>query len=141
MSDALKLALTAVFGVAVFVVGQIIQRLFIEPIQEQRKVRGRIAHALLFHANATARVTMGVTAEEHAEMYKELRGLAAELRASQTVIPFYKLTAALFRLPRIAAIEKASTNLMGWANGLAHGNDNIDRRRAIAEALRIPFTG
>ncbi|HEV2292260.1 MAG TPA: hypothetical protein VGR35_00295 [Tepidisphaeraceae bacterium] len=40
MSEPLKIALTAVGGVVIFVLGQIIQRLFIEPIQDQRRTIG-----------------------------------------------------------------------------------------------------
>ena len=51
MSEGLKIALTAVSGVGIFVIGQIIQKWFIEPIQEQRKLVGEIVYSLAFHAN------------------------------------------------------------------------------------------
>jgi hypothetical protein len=51
MSDALKITLTAVAGVTVFVFGQIIQKWFVEPIQEQRKLVGDIVYSIIFHSN------------------------------------------------------------------------------------------
>jgi hypothetical protein len=41
---------TALIAVVVFVAGQILQRFVLEPIQEQRRLMGKIAHALLFYA-------------------------------------------------------------------------------------------
>src|SRR5215218_7318334 len=41
---------TVLAGVAVFVLGQIAQRFFIEPIQEQRKVLGEVTFAVLYYS-------------------------------------------------------------------------------------------
>lgn len=43
--------LSALFGITVFVIRQLIQKLLIEPVQEQRKIIGEIAHALADYAN------------------------------------------------------------------------------------------
>jgi len=51
MSEGLKIALTAVGGIAVFVVGQIVQKWFIDPIQEQKKLVGEIIYSLIFYTN------------------------------------------------------------------------------------------
>jgi hypothetical protein len=44
-------AFTAFFGVIVYAGGQAAQRFVLEPVQEQRKVIGEIAFALLMHGN------------------------------------------------------------------------------------------
>ena len=51
MSEGLKIGLTAVAGIIVFVLGQIIQKWFTEPIQEQRKLAGDIVYSIIFHSN------------------------------------------------------------------------------------------
>ena len=51
MSEWLTVALTILGEVVVFVGGQIAQRFFLEPIQDQRKVIGEIAYVLLYHDN------------------------------------------------------------------------------------------
>jgi len=38
-------------GVAIFVLGQVLLRFFLEPIQEQRRIIGEIASALVYLAN------------------------------------------------------------------------------------------
>jgi hypothetical protein len=46
MSERLKIALTALAGISVFVLGQTVHRWLIDPIQEQRRLVGKIIHAV-----------------------------------------------------------------------------------------------
>src|SRR5438874_13832645 len=91
MSETLKIALTAVAGIVVFVLGQIVVKLFIDPIQEQWKLRGKIVHTLSFYA-------MLDREKAPAELVKEwsfaLRTLASQLQAT-TAIPAYRLLSIL----------------------------------------------
>ena len=86
MSEGLKIALTAVAGIIVFVLGQIVAKLFIEPIQEQWKLRGKIVHALSYYSMLDKQ-------KAPPEVVKEwtltLRDLASQLQAT-TAIPAYK---------------------------------------------------
>jgi len=105
MSDLFKIVLTAVVGALLgifgFVVGQIIQKLFIEPIQEQRKIIGRIAYALTYWVNISELDTpqqielLEPWQTQRAEKVKEaahaVRELASDLRASIKTIPWYGL--------------------------------------------------
>jgi hypothetical protein len=47
----MTVALTILSGLGLLVLGQIVIRSFIDPIYEFRKLRGRIADALIFYAN------------------------------------------------------------------------------------------
>jgi hypothetical protein len=51
-------------GVAIFVLGQVLLRFFLEPMQEQRRIIGEIASALVYLANIhnLDRVTAGLQA-------------------------------------------------------------------------------
>jgi hypothetical protein len=93
MSEPFKIALTAVAGIFVVVLGQILAKLFIEPIQEQWKVRGKIIHALSFYALLD---TEKAPQELIRESSQSLRTLASHLQGT-TAIPAYKLL-SLFRL-------------------------------------------
>src|SRR5258707_6752233 len=117
MTTIVTAALTAFFAVLVFVVGQLLQRFFLEPIQEQRKTIGEIAFCLLFYANV---MDMGarenqrlVKIEEPIESVKTLRGLASRLRATLWTVPFYKSFARLRIVPDEKSIMSASTGLVG----------------------------
>jgi hypothetical protein len=147
MSDALKIALTALLGVAVFVVGQVIQRTFIEPIQELRRTIGRIAHALMFYANyvpltpsAVGDAVVGKSADQMGRAKDDIRKLASELWSLPFIIPWYGLFHALGCVPSRASLEKASTNLRGWSNSLG-GESAETHRKEIAAALELPIPG
>ena len=50
----LTAGITALFAFVVFVAGQFTLKLFVEPIQDHRRVIGSIAHALMSYANVYA---------------------------------------------------------------------------------------
>ena len=54
MSEALKIAFTALGAVIVFVIGEIVVKFLIEPIQEQKKLIGEIAGSIIFYSNVGA---------------------------------------------------------------------------------------
>src|SRR5687767_7840684 len=125
MSDGLQIALTALLAVVVFVVGELLQKVFIEPIQDVRRTVGRIAHALTFYRNAMGQkklsigdAVVGMPPEELREVQKTIRGLASDLRAGPAVIPLYRLFAVIRLVPSREAIKSASTHLIGWSNSL-----------------------
>jgi hypothetical protein len=73
-------------GVGIYVLGQIIVRFILEPIQEQHKIVGEIAHALVFSGNVGGDFS---SQDEKRNTQNELRLSAARLRASMFMIPFY----------------------------------------------------
>jgi len=121
MTEGVKIAitagLTAIGGVVVFVIGQIVQKWFIDPIQEKRKLVGEIVHSIHFYANlpgyvyiAKKRPTILTNQEkigsfqlEHIrdvtstamtkfrEATKTLRDLSAQIHKNIQVIPLYPI--------------------------------------------------
>jgi len=133
---------TAISAVLVFVAGQIVQRFVIEPVQEQKRLIGEIAHVLLFYANRGPEgVEMGTFTAEHIhEASHHLRNLAGRLRSSLFYVPFYDALALLGRVPKKYDVLEAAKLLVGWSNGILNkgsGPDNIRQRRIIAEKLGI----
>ena len=134
---------TALIAVVVFVAGQILQRFVLEPIQEQRRLIGEIAHALLFYANRDpVGVELGSYAAE--DLYvasRHLRDLAGRLRSSIFYIPLYDTVARLVdSVPVKEDVLEAATQLVGWSNSVLSkrsGPDNLRRRKTIAEKLGI----
>lgn len=133
MSDELKIALTVVTGVAVFVLGQIIQKWFIEPIQDQRKTIGRIANYLNFYANVDPELS---SPEDMKEAKRNIRGLSSSLHESLTLIPCYWLLSTLWIVPKRKAVLDAASNLIGMSNTLRSG-DMTDKQNEVAHALKI----
>jgi hypothetical protein len=126
--------LTAFLGFLVFVVGQFLLRTLIEPLQEYRELKGEVSYALLYYANIDEHLT---PPDEFAEARKHLRALAARLRKTHTKIPFYNLCAACTLVPQRQNLFKASTEFVGWSNGLRRNDDVSSRRKIIAECLGI----
>jgi hypothetical protein len=69
MSEALKIAITAVVGIAVFVIGQLIQKLLIEPIHEQRKSIGEVLYVVDYYCHLTFNEGVDSETEKDARKY------------------------------------------------------------------------
>lgn len=98
---------TILAGVTVFVLGQIVLKWMIEPIQELRKLKGEI----LFHLandHATIHNAKTVKKETALEVGRTLERLGASLLANQHLIPMYSRIQRVFQLPDR---EKISTIL------------------------------
>lgn len=170
MSELYKIILTSVLtiigGMVVFVIGQMIVKFVIEPLNEQSKLIGEIATSLIFFAN------VGVGVEQHyyeeikrAYTYDEpaksvltkryeqilqnhwrksdeaaeiLRQQASKLIGLTNSIPSYKLWSLLSkRFPKYPNIIKASSQLIGMANSTHRETSGNDRTRKIAELLNL----
>lgn len=136
MSELETAALTALFGVTVYVTGQILQKFIIEPLQEQRKLKGEIAFALIYFANVNIVFNTEIEKEKAVDASKELRKLASDLRRGLELIPLYWFFAFLRIVPSSKAIYKASEGLVGWSNTVFR-EDTEHHRNMVANALHI----
>jgi hypothetical protein len=135
---------TALLAVGAFVGGQAVLRFVVEPIQEQRRLIGEIAHALLFYANAYHLEQLSKPDERRTKELDEarttLRELAGRLQASLWTVPAYDTLARIGCVRRKEDVLTASRELVGWSNGL-YGERSSElrekRRRDIAEVLGI----
>jgi hypothetical protein len=116
MSEIIKILLTVVAGISIFIAGQIIQRWFIDPIQEQRKVIGEILYALTFYAYIRRDI---FPQEKLEEAQKAIRNLASQLYKTLATIPCYKVFELLHLVPKRKAINRASVELTNWSNTLS----------------------
>jgi hypothetical protein len=142
MADSGTAALTALFGVIVFVVGQSAQRFVLKPVQDQRKVIGDIAHAVLMYGNVNSVSEVqarGMPVSWPAnpdQVVRDVRDLAARLQASLYVIPAYQALAWLRLVPSRARILRAIQGLTGWSNSVYSGGA-MAAQDIVVEALGI----
>jgi len=133
--------LTILTGVSVFVLGQIILKLFIDPIQEFKRVIAEISHILIERANIYA--NPGKADIDKEQMVSiELRNISSKLNAQMYLVPLYKQIAKIFRLPAQENVMKASSELIGLSNGFAgnyskQGIMNMYRAQHIRTSLNI----
>ncbi len=121
--------LTVLSGVLTYVLGQLVLKLVIEPVQALRKTVGVISHALIERANVIQNPGIP-TEKEMEETSRELRKLSSELRSHLYLIPRYDLTAWVFRLPTAEKIREASSSLIGLSNSVFKARDSIYRINA-----------
>lgn len=137
-SSLLTAAFTALLGAIVFVVGQFLLKLVVEPVQEQRRTKGEVTHALTYYRN----VYEVMDHDQVPEAGRMHRDLAAALLIGVDVIPFYRVLATLRLVIPKEKLRKASTALMGLSNCIGKESrldDAEHRRREIAENLGIKY--
>jgi hypothetical protein len=132
-------ALTTVAGgVTVLVVGQLVGRFLIEPIYEQRKLRGKIADTLIYYAHIYAD-SFDRPSDDVREASDKFRRLAAELMARTVGIPGYRWLGRLRIILPFEAITSARRGLIGLSNTLHKADWQRKHQLAsqVALALRI----
>lgn len=135
---------TILTGVLTYIAGQLVLKLVIDPVQEQRRTIGRISHALIEYANVIA--NPGVPTEERMmQASTTLRSLSAELQTHLYLVPLYTITARVFRLPKNDAIMKATKSLIGLSNSVFQVTSdrtyeyNSKKVEAVCDELEIYY--
>ncbi len=146
MTDLWKIVLTSAFtvagGVLVLMVGQLVQRFFIEPLHEQAKVVGEIAYALSYYAPVYANPTNTVMRPDGVNLTDAtedaLRALASRLIATTTAIRWHGLARLVFSPPRKDVLDGAFA-LIGLSNSVRTGTSkgNMETRDRVLKLLRI----
>ena len=133
--------LTVLSGVITFVSGQLIIKLFVDPVNDFRRVIADIAFALIEYANVYA--NPGVAGSEiEKKVSEDLRRLSSRLNAQTYLIPCYHITAKVFGLPSRNKVWDATSNLIGLSNGVFKSVSdlvlvNVERADKICDTLGI----
>jgi hypothetical protein len=125
---------TIVPATVIFVLGQILTRFVLEPIQDQARTVGRIAFSLLAYADYTPD---SQSSEKLEEASNNLRELAAQLRASRRVIPCYYVLSLLRCVISKRILLESSADLILWSNAIFTG-DTRHYREHLARLLKVP---
>ena len=123
---AWTVVLTVVSGVIIFVVVQLVVRLVIEPVRELRRTIGAISHTLIEHANVIQNPEFPTKAVMD-ETSMKLRQLSSQLQSRFYMVPLYRVTACVFRLPAAEKIRAASGALTGLSNSIFQSRESINK--------------
>lgn len=132
---------TVLSGVITFVIGQIIVKLLLDPVQDMKKTIGQVSHTLVERANVIA--NPGVpTKEVMDDTSDSLRRLSSQLHAHLYLIPSYDATSKVFRLPSKEMLLVASSALIGLSNSVYRADDrvyesNAKRIEQVCDSLGI----
>jgi len=134
MSAVLTAAITVIVGV-VFVLGQLAQKLLIEPIQEQKRTIGKVTHALTYYRNVGPDAPDG-SESRTAEARGLYRDLAAELRMNLRVLPLYRLFSWLRLVLPKEQVRRATGALIGLSRTVQKRTEAGPRLRYHDEVKR-----
>ncbi|MGH8446271.1 MAG: hypothetical protein ACREVL_13445 [Solimonas sp.] len=112
---------TVVSGVLVFVLGQILLKMVIEPINKLKQTFATISHAYLIHIKAVYN-PVEATDDEKKKAQDDFRLLSGQLCADIRLIPCYGLWRRIFFLPSDAKVYEAARSLIAVGNWIASNN-------------------
>jgi hypothetical protein len=118
-------ALTILGGVIVFVVGQLLSKFLIEPVQELRKVIGEVRFTLSFHA-PTILTPIARTPGASDKAHEALMKCSCDLLVRAEAIPFYRLVcwASLRFVPEKKKVADAAKSLRGLSTYMYETGEN-----------------
>lgn len=115
---------TVLSGVITFVIGQLVVKLLLDPVQDMKKTIGQVSHTLVERGNVIA--NPGVPTKEIMDDTSDsLRKLSSQLHAHLCLVPLYDATSKVFRLPSKEKLLVASSALIGLSNSVYRANDSV----------------
>ena len=112
----MEIFFTILAGAGTFVLGQIILKLLIDPIQSFKVTVAEIANKLILYANIYAN-PMHLGDERQCAMSQDMRNLSSKLQSNMHLIPAYNISKYIFGLPSKQQIATASKKLIFIHNG------------------------
>ena len=151
MTDVEKIVWGALGAIAVYIVGQLLSKFFIEPLHELRKAVGEVRFNLAFHA-PTIHTPIGRTPEKSSAAQEALMKSSCDLIAKLHAVPICQLTRLLAfgALPSRKPVEQAAVQLRGLSTYVhetgekANASIEVINKRvaAIMRLLRLkPLAG
>lgn len=107
---------TVLSGVLVFILGQIILKLIIEPTQEYKKKISQIGFDLIRLGNIFAN-PRGRKDDDMLKACTQMREHSSSLYSYFYLVPFYRVTGFIFGLPSEEQVLEATKELIGLSNG------------------------
>lgn len=142
MDNAFTIIGTVISGVIVFVVGEYFKEIWLEPLQEYKKLKQKVSFSLTFYANLYGNpIQYGIENTSYIKAGDELRILASELVGFIETISWFSLG-----IPEKDTIYEASKSLIGLSNNLTYKNNgdmflimqnNEKRENNIRNLLKI----
>lgn len=135
MSDIEKILWGAFGAVFVYILGQLLSKFFIDPLQELRKVMGEVRFTLSFHG-ATIHTPIGRSKERSDAAHEALMRNSSDIIAKLHAVPFYEGTRLLAfgALPPREALEQAAVQLRGLSTYVHETGDKANNSISVINA-------
>ncbi|MDD4363963.1 MAG: hypothetical protein PHD33_07155 [Atribacterota bacterium] len=139
VNPSLTFFLTVLAGLTVLIIGQVIIKFILEPIQEQKKIISKISSLLSYYANIYTQPGYAKPKIEW-EASQDIRHISTQLKAITDSIPKYNVFQNLNLVKPKNDIFKACDDLMGISNNFgknANADKNTEWSSEIKELLDI----
>ncbi len=131
---------TVLVGVVVYVAGQVITKLLLEPVHELRLQIGKVADALLYFANVYYNPKSNAySSSELIEASHALRRSAAALVAHGQAVVLYQVFVAMRLIPSWKNLREAQGALIGLSSLSSDETDDLRKQVEAALGLRSSF--
>jgi hypothetical protein len=139
-------------GVIIYVAGEIIVKIVIDPVQELKRVIADIALKLIHYSYvyriapsgdvdaSGEEVQKSIDSEKLEQAADEYRKLASMLNAGYRLVPFYAIAKLLFFLPKEADIIDARNELLEMSEEIFAAPKSFvisERRKSIEKKLKV----
>ncbi|NIV98831.1 hypothetical protein GWN26_06630 [Candidatus Saccharibacteria bacterium] len=137
-------------GIFIYVLGEVVIKIMIDPVQELKRVIAEIAFKLIHYSHvfklstadnsSAATPEKEIDAEKLEEAANEYRRLASLLNAAFRLVPFYGLTRIVFALPKEADIISARNALMDMSEEIFTTPKSFvisEKRKSIEMMLKV----
>jgi len=116
MDSILAILITVISGVLVYIIGEIIHEVWLEPLRQYKEIKSEVSYSLTYYANLYSNVID--LADKHKKAIKtysqasdQLRVLAAKLRGFIETLSWFKPL-----IPSRETLYSASKELIGLSN-------------------------
>ncbi|MCJ7632066.1 hypothetical protein MUP77_06685 [Candidatus Bathyarchaeota archaeon] len=140
MSEYSQAALTVLVGVVVYVAGQFILKVFIEPMSQLLLEIGKALSTLEFYAGVYTNPGWdAIPADVRAEVSRALRRRAMLLSAKTNLVRWYWVSSRLRILPPRGNVDEAHSLLIFLSNALFSGDalKNYEVEEKILKLLKL----
>ena len=137
-------------GIIIYVLGEIIVKIVIDPVQELKRVIADIAFKLIHYSHvyklSASDKSVAATEEKKIDQEKlenaaeEYRKLASMLNAGYHLVPYYSITRFVFRLPREADVLGARNSLLEISEEIFSAPKSFvisEKRKHIEKLLKV----
>lgn len=137
-------------GVIIYVLGEIIVKIVIDPVQELKRVIADVAFKLIHYSHVfklssaddsdTAAREAEIAPEKLEQAADEYRKLASMLNAGLRLVPFYPLARVVFLLPKEVDIIDARNELIEMSEEIFAAPKSFviaERRKRIEKKLKV----
>ena len=130
----MSIFLTIFSGTAVFVLGQFILKLIIDPINDFKKCISKIVYDLILYAHIFSN-PKSISDEKMRNACQVMRQHSSTLHASLYMIPAYKVLRFVFALPETAKVIEVTKHLIALSNG----HDNVLANQGILNSYEMQY--